>query len=139
MSAAPRYEFLDHTGDIRIRANGRTLAELFANAGHGMMAYLFGDRLPCDAAAARRTRIELCAPDRDALLVDWLSELLFRAETTPCAFVDFHFERIDETALAAQASWLPAEPVEEIKAVTYNDLRIAQRDGGWRADVVYDV
>jgi len=39
---AEGFEFLDHPGDLKLRAWGRNLEELFANAATGMMTFLFG-------------------------------------------------------------------------------------------------
>ena len=39
------YELLEHPADVKLRAWGATLEELFANAAAGMMAFLFGEHI----------------------------------------------------------------------------------------------
>ena len=135
--AAP-FELLEHPADFRLRARGATLAEVFANAAHGMMAYLFGDEL-VEAKPERWDRIEITAPDREALLVDWLSELLYRATSGYCAFVGFEVDEIDEQRLAAKVGIVSATAIDDIKAVTHHELTVRKCDDGWEATVVFDI
>jgi tRNA-splicing ligase RtcB (3'-phosphate/5'-hydroxy nucleic acid ligase) len=85
--SAYSFEFLDHPGDLKCRARGRDLEGLFAAAAAGMMAFLFGSGI-ASLKAYRTETIEIEASDRDALLVDWLSELLYRATTEYHAYID---------------------------------------------------
>jgi SHS2 domain-containing protein len=135
--AAP-FELLEHPGDIRLRARGATLAEVFANAARGMMAYLFGDEL-VEAKPERWERIEITAPDREALLVDWLSDLLYRAASGYCAFVRVEVDEIDEHRLLATVGIVSAVATDDIKGVTHHELAVRKCDDGWEATVVFDV
>jgi SHS2 domain-containing protein len=135
--AAP-FELLEHPAEIKLRARGATLAEVFANAARGMMAYLFGDALVA-AKPERWERIEIAAPDREALLVDWLSELLYRATSGYCVYVAFQVDEIDEHRLAATAGIVSATAIDDIKAVTHHELAVRKCNDGWEATVVFDV
>ena len=82
----PPWEEVEHTADVALRVRGATLAELFANAARGMLALaLGGDPVP---AGQDRTEILLSAPDPETLLVDWLTELVYRIEDE--AFIPSH-------------------------------------------------
>jgi SHS2 domain-containing protein len=133
------FELLDHPADVKLRAWGNSLEELFVKSAEGMMAYLFGS----DIVAARRRRtetVELAAPDREALLVDWLSELLYRATSEYNAYTGFCVLALSETALKATASAVTASAIEDIKAVTHHELSIRKReDGCWEATIVFDI
>ena len=133
--AAP-FELLEHPADIRLRARGATLAEVFANAARGMMAYLFG---LVEAKPEQWERIEITASDREALLVDWLSELLYRATSGYCAYVGFKVDEIDEQRLAARVGIVSATAIDDIKAVTHHELTVRKCDDGWEATVVFDI
>jgi SHS2 domain-containing protein len=135
--AAP-FELLEHPADFRLRARGATLADVFANAARGMIAYLFGDEL-VEAKPERWERIEITAPDREALLVDWLSELLYRATSGYCAYVGFEVDEIDEQRLAARVGIVSATAIDDIKAVTHHELTVRKCDDGWEATVVFDI
>lgn len=134
---ADGFEFLDHPGDVKLRAWGSDLETVFANAASGMMAFLFGSAV-ADLRPDRTEAIEIAAPDREALLVDWLSELLYRATSGYRAYTGFRIHELTETRLKATVAAAVAEAVEDIKAVTHHELSIRACDGGWEAIVVFD-
>jgi len=134
---ADGFEFLDHPGDLKLRAWGRSLEHLFANAASGMMTFLFGGGV--DGSQPYRTEtIEIGAGDREALLVDWLSELLYRATSEYHAYVGFRMHELTETKLKAAVAAVAAEAIEDIKAVTHHELSVNACEGGWEATVVFD-
>ncbi len=134
----PAFEEVDHTADRAIVARGASLQELFENAARGMNAIL-GFR-PDPGAAPEARRIALEAVDAEGLLVSWLSELAFLAETESLGFERFGFERFSPTALAATAFGRKAAAMEKlIKAVTYHDLAIRREGGIYTARIVFDV
>jgi SHS2 domain-containing protein len=134
---ADDFEFLAHPGDLKLRARGRTLEELFANAATGMMTFLFGSDVG-DAPPYRTETIEIEARDREALLVDWLSELLYRATSEYHAYMGFRIRELTATRLKATVTAVAAEAVEDIKAVTYHELSVREREGRWEATIVFD-
>jgi SHS2 domain-containing protein len=133
------FDLLEHPADVKLRAWGATLEQLFSNAAQGMMSYMFG----ADIEKVRPERtdvIEVEAPDRDALLVDWLSELLYRATSEYQAYVDFRIDEFSDRRLAARAGVASAaEATDDIKAVTHHELSIREGDRGWEATVVFDI
>jgi SHS2 domain-containing protein len=131
------FEFLDHPGDLKLRAWGRNLEELFANAATGMMTFLFGSGI-ANAQPYRTETIEIEARDREALLVDWLSELLYRATSEYHAYMGFRIQELTETKLRATVTAVAAAAVEDIKAVTHHELSVREREGRWEATIVFD-
>ena len=131
------FEFLDHPGDLKLRAWGRNLEELFANAATGMMTFLFGSGI-ANAQPYRTEMIEIEARDREALLVDWLSELLYRATSEYHAYMGFRIHELTEIKLRATVTAVAAAAVEDIKAVTHHELSVREREGRWEATVVFD-
>ena len=138
------YEFFDHTGDIGARLEGRTLDELFASA-----ALAFSDTIsPLEAIDARRAEeLDVAAPELDLLLVDFLSELLYRFDTrgwlTRSAQVEIR-ERDGGWALEGTLIGERHDPTRHqtrvlIKAVTYHGLEITRTEGTWSARVVFDI
>ena len=80
--------------------------------------------------------------DREALLVDWLNEILFVGETERWVPVDFEVEVVEESPvrLRATARGVPVDEVpSSVKAATFHGLRVEERDGIWRAEVIFDV
>lgn len=135
--AAEGFEFLDHPGDVKLRAWGKDLETLFASAAQGMMTFLFGNDI-ANLQADRTEAIEIEANDREALLVDWLSELLYRATSDYHAYVGFRIYELTATKLKATVAAAAAEAVDDIKAVTHHELSVRECDGGWEATIVFD-
>lgn len=135
-----RFEFIEHTADVGIRAYGHTLSELFGNAARGMFS-LIADL--SNVAPMESVTMEVEAPDRESLLVSWLTELLFHYETARILFSEFSVPECSETWLRGIAKGQRFQPGEieilrHMKAVTYHGLEITERDGVWTAQVIFD-
>lgn len=144
-SQRKKYEYLEHTADIKFRAYGDTLEEVFENSALAMFNVII-DTGKVSGETARE--VFLTSPDLESLLVDWLSELLYLFEVDEIVFWKFQVEEIKEEegeysikALASGEKYYPeSHPFEtEIKAVTYNQLELEKNAGGWKAQVVVDI
>jgi len=135
-----RYEVLSHTADTGIVVWGPTLREAFENAAFAMFDLMFGIG---DLVGGDRVQIEVAAPTVGELLVDWLSALLFEAETRDLALCSFEIETMEQGHLTGWGKGVPLAELElsgpPIKAVTYCDLMVEETPGGWSAQVVFDV
>jgi SHS2 domain-containing protein len=132
------FELVEHSGDVKLHALGPTLEDVFVSAARGTMAFMFGDEI-LNARVEQRELITIESADREALLVDWLSELLYRAASRYHAYVDFRIRTMGERRLAADVGIAAAEALDDIKAVTHHELAIRQTDGGFEAVVVFDL
>jgi SHS2 domain-containing protein len=128
---------VEHTADRALRIYGRDLAELFTNAALGVYSLM----RPAAAGPPSVTQeIELEAIDAESLLVAWLSELAFWAETESLVFTRFEFLGISPTRLRAVARGDRVGAFEKhVKAVTFHNLVIRSEAGGVTATVVFDV
>lgn len=135
------HRILSHTADTGIEATADSLAALIEEVMRAMFG-LVATLAP--GAAERWVDFSLEATTPEDLLVDTLSELLYRSEVDDLVFCDFRV-RVDEERLYTQveAGGVPTPDVEAdgppIKAVTYHDLVVEERDGGWFARVYFDV
>lgn len=139
---------IPHTADIQIRVFGKTVSELFCNALYGMFQVieprtdaceLKEGRLVCQELPIKR-EVEVQAPDKEALLVDFLSEALFLSDINNEAYLDVEFGNFSETALRGVIKGIAIYGFNvEIKAVTYHGMKIMQVDGVWQTDIVFDV
>ena len=135
---AKGFEELEHTADVALRVRGRDMRELFANAAEGMFS-LIGH---CQRGATPRfaDEIRLHAPDRAALLIDWLNELLYLGEANNARYYAFTFHRLTPTLLEAHVAGDPlVSRWKTIKAATFHDLRISETPEGWEVTVVFDI
>ncbi|MGH2683739.1 MAG: archease [Actinomycetota bacterium] len=135
-----RFEILEHTADIGLRARAPTREELFDALGEGL-ATLQGAWFP-DTGEERRVEVE--APDPAALLVSWLDELLYLQEVEDAVFAGLAVDRVDDTSLSARVRVAPRGERElegvGVKAATYHQVQVRREpDGGWSGQVYLDV
>jgi SHS2 domain-containing protein len=127
---------LEHAADWELEVWAPDMPALLEVAARGMY-HLLGMSLAPGPRASRR--IVLSAADRESLLVDFLSELLFLSESEGVAF-DVIGVALDGVRLDAELSGAPvASQSREIKAVTYHGLQVVEIDRGLTARVVFDV
>ena len=132
-----RFEEVEHTADRALRICGRDLAELFANAALGMNSLMLS-AAPGRPSVAKE--IELEAIDAESLLVAWLSELAFWAETASLIFTHFEFLSISRTRLRARIRGDSVDSLEKhVKAVTFHNIQIRSEEDGLTTTVVFDV
>ncbi|MFQ5944791.1 MAG: archease [Anaerolineae bacterium] len=135
----PGFRELDHTADVAVRVWGDSLSALLANAGYAMF-FLMSDQLAQVSLEAERS-LALEAGDRETLLVDWLSELLFLHEMEGELYREFEVRASEELRLSARVrGGKPRAPLRRfIKAVTYHGLEVVPRDGGLETSIVFDI
>ena len=131
------YRWVEHPAELELQIDAPSKEALFADALEAFEELVGGD------PEGERARHEVFVADehRDsaALLVDWIEELVFLAETE-----DFVPERIVSLELGARGLRAEVEgrrdkPAHLVKAVTYHELLVEQRREGWHARVVLDV
>ena len=92
---AGKFEFLEHTADVYIRAHGVTMEEAYQNAALAMFETM------TDSAKIAQTQLETLdveAEDQYALLYNWLEALLVKFETENMLFSKFEITDWKETA-----------------------------------------
>ena len=135
------YQELEHTADWTVRVWGDSLAALFEHAAEAMFELQGAD---LDANAPVINAIDCEAPDMEALLIAWLSELLYQSETADVVYTRFSIEITEDAAaqsfqLAASASGHRGRgPLSHVKAVTYYNLSVKQTAAGWEATITFD-
>jgi SHS2 domain-containing protein len=144
----------EHTGELELRLQAPNLPKLFHEAARALAELMAGAAAqPSSADASTRdaeqagldVTIELQAVDRDALLVDWLNELIFLSEREGKLFDRVSIEGIEEEAgpeavLRARVGGNHIEtPALQVKAATFHGLHIHQAPEGWVAQVVLDI
>lgn len=136
-----RYEIIEHTADIGIKAYGESLKDLFINAAYGMfdiIADLEGLK------PGTSVKIELAAPNKEELLIAWLDELLYHFYTKNIIFSEFNVVSMDSTSIKAEALGRhigdkKSRLKTEIKAATYHNLKIEEKSGIYEVQVIFDV
>lgn len=122
----PRFEVIDHTADVGIIAYGSDLEEAFANSAYGMFS-LIADLDGVKEKVSRKVDIQ--SIDQEALLVDWLNELLYLFDVKQIIFKRFEITALSQNRLQAT---IYGEKVDTsrhqlktgVKAATYHMLKI---------------
>jgi SHS2 domain-containing protein len=136
-------EAFDHTADVGLRIQGASLDDLFATAAGGLFDYIVVNR--GDVRPAAREPVDLTADDPAELLVLWLNELIFSAETRHRLYSVFEIHVSgDGKSLTGQIAGEPIDPIRhqldhEVKAVTRHGLSLEPTDTGWLAEVILDI
>lgn len=136
-----KYILIDHTADIGIDVFGDSLQELFTNAAFALFD-IITDLSKVEGTA--EYAISVSGIDKEQLLVNWLSELLYLHEVKNLLFRDFCITDIWDNQLNAS---IRGEVFAEdkhviktgIKAVTYHCLSIVREDHQWKARVIFDI
>jgi len=140
-----KYEILDHPADLKIRAFGKDLPEVFVNMALAIASEFRSsrraERVPAFAKGAAE-EIGIESDDLASLLVDWLSEILYRGEINKKVYNDFEINEFSEEPFKIKAK-IRGVAVEskniDIKAVTYHELEIKKISDYWEAIVVFDI
>jgi len=132
------YRFLEHPGDLKLQVFAQDFTGLFQNAAQAMMFYLFGKNRIGQRVKSKKIII-IKAKDNQSLLVDWLSELLYLADTYDICFFQYKFKKLSETELEAITFGFKAVAKKDIKAVTYHGLEIKKKNNGFRANILFDI
>jgi len=134
-----KYRYLDHTADAKFEAYGSNLEEAFENAAQAMFNII------TDTSKVRsvyKKKIHAESKRIDAMLYDFLEELLFLLDTEGFLLSGFENIRIKDgvlTAVATEDSYKVYDVKGNVKSITYNDMDISEKDGRWTITAVVDM
>jgi SHS2 domain-containing protein len=129
------YQWVEHTSELELKIEAATEPAVFLEA-LDAFAELVADEQSADP---EQRELEMRGDDRESLLVAWLDELAFLAETE--GFVPQRVTEFDlgEGLLRATVCGHIGDVHHLVKAVTLHRLLFAPEGNGWRARVVLDV
>jgi len=138
MTSQPTHWFEEHTGEVQLHLVAPTLGQLFEEAPKAL-AELMVEQL-AEGPAPSVELVKLSAPDREALIVEWLNELIFRSETQQKIYGEARILRLSDTELEAEIRGKTPERLgTAVKAATYHRLKIVSQENGYAATVILDV
>jgi SHS2 domain-containing protein len=138
---AQRFEIIEHPADVGFMAYGGTLGELLENAALAMFS------VGCELEAIEereRREIRARGADNEALLFDWLAEILAVADAEGLALRRAEVTRVVEGEAQGVVYGEKFDKARHragtyIKAVTYHELRVERTAEGWKGRVYLDV
>lgn len=133
------YKILGHTADIRLRVEASTLQELFEAAIEGM-SHIMKPSIVSTEEKIKRT-IETQSPDTTALLIDFMSEVLYQSHANKEIYTEIRFSEFSETALKAEIYGQKVDEFDEdIKAVTYHEAEVIKNEEGKHETmIIFDI
>jgi SHS2 domain-containing protein len=129
------HHWLEHTAELELQLDAASETGVFREALEAL-AELIGERAFGKAVSRE---IVVAASDRAALLVGWLDELVFLAETEDLVADAVERLELDGDTLTATVRAHRGQPRHLVKAATYHDLVFERAGGGFTATVVLDV
>lgn len=134
------YELRPHTADVAAEATGETLGAAFGATADGMAAAM-ADEWP---EGGERYELAVSAESREALLFDYLDDLIYERDVRSVLPVDN-----EGVVSEADGDWqfegnyrgvdLAAVTARDLKAITYSEMTVEETPDGWRIYVVFDV
>jgi SHS2 domain-containing protein len=133
-----RYEILEHKADLKIKAFGKTKEDLFLNMMIGMAE---SQKPEIEEGVRVKREIRIQSLDLPSLLVDFLSEVLSLGQINKETYKEVSFRKFSDSEIEGDLVGQGVKGfTEDIKAVTYHQLDIHQReDGIWEGIVLFDV
>lgn len=133
------YVFLEHMADIKFRAGGSTIEEMFISAADALNETIRGD---IKILEQKEKNFEVESKDMESLLYNFLEEFLFLLDAEDFLVARVKSVLIEGDKLKCVVVGDSAENYKftnDVKAVTYNDMFVRENEKGWECQVVLDV
>jgi len=142
---AGKFEFLEHTADVYIRAYGKTMQEAYENAALAMFEVMTDtDKI----TQMQEETLDVEAEDQYALLYNWLEALLVKFETENMLYSKFQITNWEETdenfKFKAKIRGEKFDPQKHpqrvaVKAVTYHRMVIIKERDRVVLELILDI
>ena len=133
------YKFLEHTADVKFRAEGSSLEEMFVAAAEAMNETIRGD---IKILESEERSFEVEGKDGVGLLYNFLEEFLFLLDAEDYLMARIKSIDISDNKLKCVVVGDAAENYKftnDVKAVTYSDMFVREENGKFTCEVVLDV
>lgn len=133
-----RYELMDHTADLMVKAYGNTLEECYANAGYALFDQTvdLSGISPCEVFD-----VEVSGDDPEDRLYSFLSELLFLEDCEGAILCELNVRFVDDKVICkGKGEYLDRSRHRvrsEIKAVTFHMMSVDPDEPS--VTVIFDV
>jgi SHS2 domain-containing protein len=142
---AGKFEFLEHTADVYVRAYGRTMEEAYENAALSMFETITDSN---KIAQTQEETLDVEAEDQYALLYNWLEALLVKSETQNMLYSKFQIQNWKETAdtfkFSAKIWGETFDPTKHpqkvaVKAITYHRMVVIKEKEAVTLEFILDI
>jgi SHS2 domain-containing protein len=135
------YTILEHTADLGVNVRAESHEELFKCSANAMFDLISDIRF---VRPITSFNISLSDLDMDALLRNWLAELLYYFHSKAMLFCVFDIKKLDSGSIISIVSGEKIDKTRhelkhEIKAVTFHSLKIIESNNMIKTDIIFDV
>ncbi|MFA4960067.1 MAG: archease [Candidatus Pacearchaeota archaeon] len=135
------YIFLEHTADVKFRAEAFSLEEVFVFAADALNETIRGD---IKILEQEEENIEISGKDLENLLYNFLEEFLILLDSKDFLVSSVRNLTIDKDNFILKATFVGDKAenyvfTNDVKAITYNEMIIKQIDNKWVCEAVLDV
>ncbi len=136
-----KFELIEHTADAKFRAYGESMEEAFANA---VIALTSIATTPERVRHDRAMEMQLNSETKEALLFDLIDQIIFLIDTEGFLPAEAESLGIIKTEDGFQLNArLVGDDVtmygSNLKAATYSDMFVEEKDGKWTLQAVVDI
>ena len=135
------FSLLNHTADLGIIVHGANLKNLFEVAALSMMHIMVRAKPSVETEVVK---LSVTGEDLADLMVRWLGEILYLLEGEYILVISARIDFISPSQLDATIETVPFdsnlhEILCEIKAVTYHQIEVAEKNDHWEARIIFDL
>ena len=140
-----KYNFIEHTADIAVDVTAGTLKELFETSAKAWLSAILEIGI---IKEKHKKTIQLQAESLEELLVNFINEINYffltkkwvtaKTKVTAIKQISNHFNLTAEI-YGEEINHAEYNFKEEIKAVTYHQLKIKQKDNLYTTRIVFDI
>lgn len=132
------FEFLEHTGDIKFKAYGKTLDKVFENCALAISSvFSKGKKIK----TLKKKKLSLFAKDYESLLYKFAEELIYMFDAdnfvVSKAEVKIKDKTLKATIYGDDSS--KYKDLDAIKSPTYAEMYVKEINGIWTCQIVLDV
>jgi len=135
-----KYEFIEHTADIKFIAYGKNLEELFSNCGKALLEVINNEE---DILENKEKSFEVKGRDNEELLLNFLEEFLYLLDAENfivSEIIKLNIFRGKLSCLVSGDSSIKYSSSNNVKAITYSGMKIEEsKKGILKCTVVLDV
>ena len=133
-----KFEFLEHTADIKFRVKGKNLNEIFENTALAISDILGKGK---KIKSLKKKKIMIKASDDKNLLYRFIDELIYLADAEGfiVSKAKVNIKGRNLSAVISGDNAKNYKDLDHIKAATYAEMEIKKTRAGWEAQAVVDV
>ncbi len=139
-----QFEIIDISGDVGIRAFGKSIEDVFKNAAIGMYSLITDLE---GVKGEKSISISVESNSLEGLLVSWLNELIFHFDAYGFIGKDINIKVVSIQPSALVKAEISGEEFDAerherkllLKAATYHRLKVEKVRDIWEADIIFDI